>query len=240
MVPVPEVFQVALEVIEEELLDRGQELRLVVLHGDHAVAAAGDDLLDDLLLAGHRVDRDECPGQVDPPQELRDGGDLVGLGVGGDLAQRDPLLGGPGADTSTIVKRYVQETGTARVQALADPAAGHFLYVARITDVQMTAALARRRRLGSLSPAQSGQALAAFGQDFAQQYRIVEIAIPLLQEASRRADSHVLRAYDAVHLAAALDIHRLNPSLTLLSADAELNAAATAEGLAVDDPNSHP
>ena len=98
VVPVPEVFQVALQVIEEVRLDRGQELRLVVLDGDDAVAAAGDDLLDDLLLAAHRVDRDERAGQVDLLQELRDGRDLVGLGVGGDLAQRDPLLAGPGAD----------------------------------------------------------------------------------------------------------------------------------------------
>ena len=98
VVPVPEVLQVALQVIEEVRLDRGQELRLVVLDGDHAVAAAGDDLLDDLLLAAHRVDRDQRAGQVDLLQELRDGRDLVGLGVGGDLAQRDPLLAGPGAD----------------------------------------------------------------------------------------------------------------------------------------------
>jgi len=28
--------------------------------------------------------------------------------------------------------------------------------------------------------------------------------------------------------------------MTLLSADAELNTAALAEGLSVDDPNSHP
>jgi uncharacterized protein len=132
----------------------------------------------------------------------------------------------------------VQETGTIWVQDLADLAAGHFLYVARITDVEMTAAIARRRRLGSLSPAQSGHALNAFRQDFAQRYRIVEITIPLIQEASRLADSHVLRAYDAVQLAPALDIHRLDPSLTLLSADAELNTTAIAEGLTVDDPTA--
>ena len=143
-------------------------------------------------------------------------------------------------DTSTVVKRYVQETGTLWVQTLADPAAGHFLFVARITDVEMTAAIARRRRLGSLSPAEAGRALAAFRQDFAQQYRIVETTIPLMQDESRLADSHVLRAYDAVQLAAALEIHAADPSLTLLSADAELNAAALAKGLTVDDPNLHP
>jgi len=98
VVPVPKVLQVPLQVVEEEVLDRGQELRLVVLHGDDAVAAAGDDRLDDLLLAAHRVDRDRRAGQLDLPQELRDGRDLIALGVGGDLPQRDPLLGGPGAD----------------------------------------------------------------------------------------------------------------------------------------------
>jgi uncharacterized protein len=143
-------------------------------------------------------------------------------------------------DTSTVVKRYVQETGTAWVQVLTDPAAGHFLYVARITDVEMTAAVARRRRLGSLSPAQSLQAITAFRHDLAQHYRIVEVGIPVLQQASQLADRHVLRAYDAVQLATTLDMHRLDPALTLLSADIELNTAATAEGVPVDDPNSHP
>ncbi len=34
----------------------------------------------------------------DLPEELRDGRDLVGLGGGGDLPQRDPFFTGPGAD----------------------------------------------------------------------------------------------------------------------------------------------
>jgi hypothetical protein len=41
-------------------------------------------------------------------------------------------------------------------------------------------------------------------------------------------------------LAAVLEIHATDPTLTLLSADAELNAAALPEGLTVEDPNSHP
>jgi predicted nucleic acid-binding protein len=143
-------------------------------------------------------------------------------------------------DTSAVVKRYVQETGTAWVKRLADPAAGHFLYVARIADVEMTAAIARRRRSGSLTLALGSAAINEFRHDFAQHYRIVEITIPLLGHASQLADLHVLRAYDAVQLAAALDIHQLDPSLRLVSADADLNAAARAEGLPVEDPNLNP
>jgi hypothetical protein len=143
-------------------------------------------------------------------------------------------------DTSAVVKRYVLETGTAWIRGLAAPAAGHVLYIARITDVEVTAALARRRSGGSLTAAQALAALHQFRQDIAQDFRIAEIAVPLLRQASRMADTHALRAYDAVQLAAALEIRTLAPPLTLISADQELNAAATAEGLAVDDPNTHP
>ena len=54
-----------------------------------------------------------------------------------------------------------------------------------------------------------------------------------------------LRAYDAVQLAAALEINQKEQDagfapVTLISADQALNDAATAEGLTVDDPRSHP
>jgi predicted nucleic acid-binding protein len=58
------------------------------------------------------------------------------------------------------------------------------------------------------------------------------------------ASTHRLRAYDAVQLATALDLHkdwtadRLG-TFAFVSADRNLNAAALAEGLTVDDPNSH-
>ena len=58
------------------------------------------------------------------------------------------------------------------------------------------------------------------------------------------ARKHGLRAYDAVQLAAALDTGRIisqveSAQLILVSADLDLNAAATAESLKVEDPNNH-
>jgi len=57
--------------------------------------------------------------------------------------------------------------------------------------------------------------------------------------------NHGLRGYDAVQLAAALEVHadRMQlglPPLVFCSADRALNKAALAEGLAVDNPNTHP
>ena len=59
------------------------------------------------------------------------------------------------------------------------------------------------------------------------------------------AERYALRGYDAVQLAAALDVNAYwlsldMPGLILVSADSELNAAAMAEGLNADDPNAHP
>lgn len=58
------------------------------------------------------------------------------------------------------------------------------------------------------------------------------------------AEMRVLRGYDAVQLAAALEVNAASlslgmPTVTLVSADTELNAAAAAEGLPIENPNAH-
>jgi len=139
-------------------------------------------------------------------------------------------------DSSAIVMRYVQHQGTERIRKLADPVAGHFLYFSRITDVELTSALARSRP-GRLSADQVSAILGRFRKDMAQDYRVVEITAPLLQRASLLADAHGLRANDAIQLSAALVIHSLDPSVIVVSAHPELAAAAAAEGLATEDLN---
>ena len=59
------------------------------------------------------------------------------------------------------------------------------------------------------------------------------------------AEQHGLRGYDAVQLAAALELHAVRnrmglTPLTFVSADSALNTASQTEGLMVDDPNAHP
>ena len=147
-------------------------------------------------------------------------------------------------DTSALVKRYVNETGTGWVTAIVDPAAGNELWLARVTGVEVVSAIARRQRGGSIAAADAITALADFRHDLANQYLAVEITSALIAHAMTLAETHALRGYDAVQLAAALEVNgrylALGLSLTMVSADAELNAAATLEGLTVEDPNAHP
>ena len=79
-------------------------------------------------------------------------------------------------DTSTVLKRYVQETGTAWLQALAAPTVRHSLFVVRITLAETVAAITRRERGGSITPQDAATAVADFQLDFARQYRIVEVS----------------------------------------------------------------
>jgi uncharacterized protein len=52
--------------------------------------------------------------------------------------------------SSALVKRYVQETGSMWLSGLVTPAAGHDIYIARITTVEVIAALTRRARGGAI------------------------------------------------------------------------------------------
>jgi uncharacterized protein len=148
-------------------------------------------------------------------------------------------------DTSGIVKRYINEIGSTWVQAQADPSAGNEIFLTRITRVEITAAIARRGRSTSPQGLSIASILNQFRYDAVHQYNILEITLAMLGEAERLAAFHALRGYDAVQLAASIELHQarqaagLSP-LSLISADAELNLAALAEGLTVDDPNHHP
>lgn len=147
-------------------------------------------------------------------------------------------------DNSALVKRYAQETGSERILALTEPAAGHFLYIARITAVEVVSALTRRQRGGSVSETDASTAMAAFRYDLSHQCRVIEITPTVITQAMQLAETHGLRGYDAVQLAATLIVQKMRETLGLsalerVSADGDLNNAAATEDLTVDNPNSH-
>lgn len=148
-------------------------------------------------------------------------------------------------DTSGLVKRHVNETGSGWVRSLTQAKAGHTLYIARITAVEMVAAVTRRQRGGSLSAAQGGAIVGRFRRHLSGRYFILELTPALASSAMQLSRSHGLRAYDAVQLATAMQLDRGNQAggfgpVPLVSADADLNTAALAEGLLVENPNLHP
>lgn len=148
-------------------------------------------------------------------------------------------------DTSAIVKRYVLETGTGWIRTITDPAIGNGISIARITQVECVSAITRRRNTGNLSPADASTALSQFRTDFSHLFEINDITNAIIQTAADYAETHLLRAYDAVQLAVVDDIQTdrlangFSP-ITLISADLALNTAAVTLGIPVEDPNNHP
>jgi predicted nucleic acid-binding protein len=148
-------------------------------------------------------------------------------------------------DSSALVKRYVLETGTAWVRVITRKNPSTVIYIAHITAVEVICAVARRRKGKTLTPPRASSILRRFRQHLAARYTVIEVTPDLLDDAMRLGNAHALRAYDAVQLAVALEVNRSHQAdgfgpVTLISADQALNDAATAEGLTVEDPRSHP
>jgi predicted nucleic acid-binding protein len=148
-------------------------------------------------------------------------------------------------DSSALVKRYVQEAGTSWVRRLTRQAFSKHIYLARITVVEVTSAIARRRKAGTIPPPRASLLLSRFRKHLAGRYTVVEITPGLLADAASLANTHALRAYDAVQLSAALALNTQGAaiglgSVVLVSSDTDLNRAAVSEGFTVEDPNSYP
>lgn len=86
-------------------------------------------------------------------------------------------------DSSAIVKRYVNETGTAWVIDVTRSAVGNRIYVARITAVEVVSAIARQARAGDIFATDASNAITQFRYHLTNQYRIVEITPVLVTRA---------------------------------------------------------
>lgn len=147
-------------------------------------------------------------------------------------------------DSSALVKRYVNEGGSAWVAAIADPNSGDHVYVATITGVEVVATLARKLKGNLVSPVDAAAAVSRFHHDFANEYRLIGINDAVITRSMAIAEAYALRGYDAVQLGAALELNGRRmalgaATLTLVTGDGELLTAASAEGLLTDDPNLH-
>jgi uncharacterized protein len=131
-------------------------------------------------------------------------------------------------DSSAIVPLLVDETGTAAAGRIWDHA--DRVVSIRLARVETRAALAQATRLGRISPQQLRTSKHAL-DELAAQLDFVEIDEDLVDRASDLAEQLSLRAYDAVHLAAARRV--LGQDLVFVAGEWALLAAARAIGINV-------
>ena len=133
-------------------------------------------------------------------------------------------------DTSALVKLYVEEAGS---QVVAENLkAASTVATARISYAEARAAFARHARHGGLTPAELRRVIRHLDEEWGQ-YTVVEITDGVVRRAAVLAERHELRAYDAVQLAAALDLRVPKADIKFSSFDERLNRAARRERLLV-------
>lgn len=151
-------------------------------------------------------------------------------------------------DTSALIKLYAEEPGTEEVRDACGRA--ELAAISEIGYVEARSALARRERDGSLSEQEHGETVEHLEHDFSEFYLLRRVSGEIIAQAGELVRRHALRAYDAVHLATALelleearDLYRRQQQpaeelqVWLLSYDSALRKAAGRENLTREETN---
>ena len=132
-------------------------------------------------------------------------------------------------DSSALIKRFVTEKGSSLVQSLLQQPEG--VATAKIAYAEIFAGLARKLREGHIPKPLHALACRQFEKDWTAYFR-VELQDAVLFLARDLVQRHLLRGFDAVHLASALSLKTgLGEGVTFAAADARLLRAAEAENL---------
>lgn len=134
-------------------------------------------------------------------------------------------------DTSALVKLYVDEPGRGAVTTAL--AADAIVATQEIAYIEAHAAFSRAEREGRLTHPDLEKLRGEFERDWPS-YLVVKVSQALLEQAVKLVDSFALRAYDAVHLAAAQSLAReTGERISFACFDRRLNRAADVLGMAV-------
>lgn len=136
-------------------------------------------------------------------------------------------------DTSALIKRFVNEQGSELVDRMMKGQVP--IATAKIAFAEVFAALARRRRDGSLADSEYALGCKQFEEDW-RSYLQVELRDSVLFCARDVVQRRPLTGFDAVHLASALALRSgLGQMVTFVAGDRRLLAAAQAEGFEIVD-----
>jgi len=148
-------------------------------------------------------------------------------------------------DSSGLLKRYVAEKGTNWVISQLRPSAQNDVFVASMTGIEIVSAIMRRVKGKSINQSTANKACRRFKNDFDNRFIVIDLTPHIVEEGILLARKYSLRGYDTAQLAVAINTkNRLVKGgvsdFTFVSADNDLNSAAQAEGLTVDNPNHYP
>jgi len=130
-------------------------------------------------------------------------------------------------DSSLLVKRYVEEPGSPRINKLFRDAGA--IGVASLTYAEVFSAFPRRRRESTLTESQYKLVARQFDEDWAGM-DVVALSAEVLKLARRLLERYTLRAADSIQLGSAQLMASFVP-IEFGTADRGLAEAAQQEGL---------
>jgi predicted nucleic acid-binding protein len=104
-------------------------------------------------------------------------------------------------DTSSLVKLYVEETGTPEIERLVSEAS--LVCTSVVAYAETRSALARLCREGALTPEEHAQAKTDLDRDWPH-FLALEVTPDVYRAAGSLAEKHALRGFDSIHLASFL------------------------------------
>ena len=141
-------------------------------------------------------------------------------------------------DTSALVKLYHQEVGTERMEELFSQEE-NVLVISELAIVEFYSTLARKVRIGEITPEAQEEARRNFEADCRQRFVVAPLGSSVIQKAKellqKYGNTKALRTLDALHLGACL-IALTHGALVFVSADAHQLDVGTLEGLQVLNP----
>lgn len=137
-------------------------------------------------------------------------------------------------DSSALVKRYIEEPGSDKIDALLDGA--RKILVSRLAYAETLSALVRRRKVLDFSDEEFDHVIAEFRSDW-ERFTVLEMNDEALQHLDRVIERHTLKGADSIHLSTALWIKQTSAAnLTFVASDKELLSAARNERFKTVNP----
>lgn len=137
-------------------------------------------------------------------------------------------------DSSALVKRYVEETGTNSVKSILST--GGEIATSKLTYPEILSALMRKVRAGEIERKKFNGIVEIFDKDW-DHFLVLDFHNDLLQLVKVLIGKHPLKAADAIHLSSALWLKLSSKvDITFVASDLNLLKAAGAEKLQVMNP----
>ncbi len=132
-------------------------------------------------------------------------------------------------DTSSLVKLYVEEDESSKVDALVR--SSEVTATSLVAYAEARAAFARRFREKAFTPDEHERIKEFFDKDWSS-YLILSVSGDMIRLAGNLAEKHALRGFDSIHLASALTLRQeLSAPILFSCFDDNLQKASERENL---------